>query len=88
MSTEATVSLDIPRGILRDLASLSNSKKIDIIKFLVNSLHAEGEKVENEKDHTRRMLNKHAGKWAGSESPEEIINIVREHASIREPLTF
>ncbi len=73
--------------MLKSLLSMSHAKKLNIIKLLVDSLSVP-EKAENEKTYTRRMIDKHSGKWVGDESPEELMQVVRENSSIREPLNF
>ncbi len=78
----------IPENIYRELVLLNDVKKLDVIKFLAESLSASASVAEEEKYHTSCMLEKHAGSWVGDESAEEIMSSIREHTSIREPLAF
>ncbi len=88
MGYETTMPLGIPENIFRELVSMNDVKKLNVIKFLAESLSVPAAKVEDEKSYTRRMLDKHAGKWVGDESADDIMQTIREHSSIREPLTF
>ncbi len=88
MSNEIAMSLGIPENIFRELISMTDVKKLNVIKFLADSLSVHATVAEDEKTYTCRMIEKHTGKWVGDESADDIIHIIREHSSIREPIAF
>ncbi len=88
MDFDTATSWGIPEHIFHELTLMPDIKKIKIIQFLAGSLSDHTATVEDEKSCTSRMLEKHAGKWVGDESVDEIMGIIRENSSVREPLAF
>ncbi len=82
------ISLGISEYVFNVLTSLNDVKKLNLIKFLADSLSHDEAVMEDEKSYTSKMLKKHAGKWVGDESVDDIMHSVRESSSIREPLAF
>ena len=73
------------------LFALSNDQKLRVISLLTQSmLRAPKDKADvmDEKEYTRQMLEKHAGKWVGDETAEDILSAIRENSSMREPVMF
>ena len=73
-------------SFINELLQLSDAAKRRIIHLLVDSLST-GHRTE-EKVRTDFMLKKYAGAWKGDNSVDDIMKMVREGSSVREPLKF
>ncbi len=70
------------------LRSLSKTVRLALAVKLTNSVLEEEHKDISDKEYTDKMLDKFYGKWEGNETPEEIMHLIKENASSREPISF
>lgn len=71
---------------LNDIMTLKDADKLYLINILTASM-LENTNVD-EDSYTKKMIAKHAGKWKGEETAEDIISAIKENRSKREPLNF
>ena len=72
---------------LQLLSPLSSSEKLSIINGLSASL-LESAKPKKQKNVTKQMLAQYYGAWAGTESADDIMRVIKENSASREPLNF
>ena len=71
---------------INDIMTLKDADKLYLINILTASML---EKTNVDEDsYTRKMIAKHAGKWEGDETVEDIMSAIKENRSKREPLNF
>ena len=70
----------------KNLQSLSNDLKLKLAAKLTTSVIEDTEKKTSEK--TQNMLDKYSGAWVGEESAEDIMKMIKEGSTSREPLDF
>ena len=84
MLTGNTNNMDIP--FVPALLGMNREDKLRVIHLLTESMMMPS--TESNSEYTARMLNKHAGSWAGDESAADIMTSIKSHSSIREPLSM
>lgn len=80
-------TLGITNWYMQLLSPLSNSEKLSIINGLSASL-LESAKPKKQKNVTKQMLAQYYGAWAGAESADDIMRVIKENSASREPLSF
>ena len=89
MTATLTLNKEISKywSIIKDA---NDEIKLNLISLLSMSLakHDNEILINTTEDPTSLFINKFSGAWNGDESPEEIINKIKENRSIKEPPSF
>lgn len=78
----------LPGNYMNLLLGMSDDTKLRIIRMLTDSLLNRERISVKSPSFTSEMLRKHAGAWVGEESSDEIMSVIRENSTVREPLKF
>lgn len=70
------------------LRSMSRSVRLALAVKLTNSVLEEEREEKSDEEYTEEMLDRFFGKWVGDETPEELMAIIKENSTSREPISF
>lgn len=79
------LTFDVPDSKLIDIEALKQNIQA-YAAFLIAYPGILRKNSDTGKDHTDMMLKRFEGCWHGDETAEDIISLINEHRTIREPL--
>ena len=70
------------------LRSMSKNIRLALAVKLTNSVLEDEREEMSDEEYTEEMLNRFFGKWEGDETADEIMAIIKENSTSREPISF